>query len=286
MKTKIAILLLAGGLLLGGCKGSGSGYSVDNKSNSADTVGVSGADASVQAKLVKTADMRFKVKDVRQTAETIAALTAKNNGIVMHHQMQANVTGNQDIRISNDSVMHVSSFNTVADMTVNIPPDHLDDFMNQVARLGLYINSRKMDIDDKSLDYLSSKLKRNNRETLVAQQDKSAESGAGSTLGMKDDIVDSKINNLKIDKESKYSTLVLSFYQSNNVVKEVVANDDPSAYQLPLFKRLVNSLAYGWLVFAELVLWLANLWVFILAGIAIWMLFRFYKRKHPRGLAQ
>jgi hypothetical protein len=281
MKTRIVMLLMAAGFLLGGCKGSGSGYSADNKSSNADTVGASGVDAVVQSKLVKTADMRFKVKDVRQTAETIAELTAKNNGVVMHHQMQANVTGSQDIRISDDSIMHVSSFNTVADMTVNIPPDHLDDFMNQVARLGLYINSRKMDIDDKSLDYLSSKLKRNNREALVTQQDKNTGKDGNSTLGMKDDIIDSKINNLKIDKESKYSTLVLSFYQSNNVIKEVVANDDPSAYQLPLFKRLLNSLAYGWSVFAELILWLANLWVFILAGIGIWILFRFYKRKHP-----
>lgn len=281
MKTKIVMLLLAAGFLLGGCKGSGSGYSADNKGGSADTVGVAATDASVQSKLIKTADMHFKVKDVRQTAETIAELTAKNNGVVIHHQMQANITGNQDIRLSNDSVMHVSSFNTVADMTVNIPPDHLDDFMNQVARLGLYINSRKMDIDDKSLDYLSSKLKRNNREALVGQQDKSAESGAAGTLGMKDDIIDNKINNLKIDKQSRYSTLVLSFYQNNSVVKETVANDDPSAYQLPLFKRLANSLVYGWSVFADLILWLANIWPFILAGIGVWMLFRFYKKKHP-----
>lgn len=278
MKTKIAILLLAGGFLLGACKGSGSGYLADNKGNSADMVG---ADALAQSKLIKTADMRFKVKDVRQTAENIAALTIKNNGMVMHHQMQANITANQDIHISNDSVVHISSINTIADMTVSIPPDYVEDFMNQVARMGIYINSRKMDIDDKSLDYLSSKLKRNNRETFVAQQNKNAEKDASKELVMKDDIVDDKINNLKIDKESRYSTIILSFYQSNSVIKEVVANDDPSAYQLPLFKRLVNSLAYGWSVFAELVLWLANLWVFILLGIGVWLLFRFYKRKHP-----
>ncbi|MDN5286848.1 MAG: hypothetical protein JWR38_3122 [Mucilaginibacter sp.] len=281
MKTKIAILLLAGGFLLGACKGRGSGYSADSKRDNADSVSVPGTDASVQSKLAKTADMRFKVKDVRQTAENIAALTIKNNGMVMHHQMQANITGSQDIHISNDSVMHISSINTVADMTVSIPPDHVEDFMNQVARMGIYVNARKMDIEDKSLDYLSSKLKRNNREAFVAQQNKNVDKDASKELVMKDDIVDNKISNLKIDKESRYSTIILSFYQSNSVVKEVVANDDPAAYQLPLFKRLISSLAYGWSVFAELILWLANLWVFILAGIGIWLLFRFYKRKHP-----
>lgn len=281
MKTKILMLPLAAVLLLGACKGSGSHYDNKRKSEGADTAAIINSDAEAQTKLVKTADMQFKVKDVRQTSEDIAILTAKNNGIVMNHHMQTTIEGSQDMHISNDSVMHISSFNTVADMTVKIPPEHLEDFMNQVAHMGIYIISRKMDADDKSLDFLSAKLKQKNKQAFINQQSKNHESDASAELAMKDDIVDGQINNLKIDKEVKYSTLILSFYQNKSIVKEVLVNDDPSAYQLPLFKRFSSALAFGWSIFAELILWIANLWVFILAGMGTWMLIRFYRRKNP-----
>ncbi len=281
MKTKILMLPLAAVLLLGACKGSGSGYNTDQKVGNTDTARSSGADTSGASKLVKTADMRFKVKDVQQTVENIAALTTKYNGIVMHHQMQATTERSQDVHISNDSVMHITSFTRVADMTVSIPPNHLEDFIIQVARMGLYVNSSKMDIDDKSLEYLSSKLKQNNRAAFVAEQN-TKNKDATTELTMKDDLVDSKINNLKIDKAVKLSSLTLSFYQNNGIVKEVVANDDPSAYQLPVHKRFLGALAYGWSLFAELVIGLANAWVFLmLGGASAWLFIRYYKRKHP-----
>jgi hypothetical protein len=275
MKTKIAILLLAGGFLLGACKGSGSSYEAGRKSSNADT--------SVQPKLVKTADMRFKVKDVQQTSENITALTIKNSGMVMHHQMESNIQGSRDFRISDDSINRVSAFNTSADMTIKIPSEHLVSFMTQVAHMGMYVTLRKMDIEDKSLDFLSSKLKVNNRKELVAQQKagKVIIKNPVNVMLLKDDMVDGQIDNHKIDEAVKLSVITLSFYQSNTIIKEQIANDDPSAYQLPFFKRLINSLAYGYSLFTELILGLANLWVFILLGIGIWLLLRIYKRKHP-----
>ena len=284
MKIKILPALAVGVLLLGACSGNRSKYEAVNNSSSADSASVDSkaADTStaVQAKLVKTADMRFKVKDVRQASENISALTAKYNGMVMHHQMQATNEGSQDTRLGTDSIMHISLFTMVADMTVNIPPNNLENFMNQVAQLGLYIDSRKMNIDDKSLEYLSSKLKTQNKEELVKQQEKAKEDPSRLLIA-KDDIVDKKINDLKTDKDVKYSTVVLSFYQSKSVIKEVVANEDPSAYQPSFFKRLVSSFTYGWSFFAELILGVANLWAFILAAIGLWILVKYYKRKNP-----
>jgi hypothetical protein len=283
MKTKIAILLLAGGFLLGACKGSGSSYEAINNSSNADSAMVSSSDLSVQAKLVKTADMRFKIKNVQQTSENITALTVKNKGMVMHHQMESSAQGSQDFRISDDSVNRVTAFNTRADMTVKIPSDHLEDFMTQVAHMGMYVTLRKMDIEDKSLDFLSTKLKLNSRKELVDQQKRGKViiKNPVNVMLLKDDVVDGQIDNLKIDDAVKFSVVTLNFYQSNTIVQEHIANDDPSAYKLPFLNRLASSLTYGWSLFVELVLGLANLWVFILLGISIWVLFRFYKRKHP-----
>jgi TolA-binding protein len=284
MKTKLFLALLAGVLLLGAC-GRSAKYEPlrEDKASAADTTSV----VTASTKLVKTADIRFKVKDVQQTGDAIAALTAKINGMVMHHQMQANIERSEDIRISNDSVKRVSAFNTTADMTVRVPSDKLEDYMTEVAHMGMYVTMRKMDIEDRTLDYLSEKLKLKNRQELVAQQKqgKVIIKNPVNVMLLKDDMVDQQIGNMRTDAEVKYSTISLSFYQSNTIVQETIANDDPLAYQLPFFKRLAIAMNNGWALFIEVMLGLANIWVFIVLSVVLWMLYRYYKRKHPAWFA-
>jgi hypothetical protein len=288
MKIKILPALAVGVLLLGACKGSGVSYDKERGAESADTVSAAPrvttakTDKLDSVKLVKTADMRLKVKDVGKATETVTSLTAKYGGMVIHHQMQTTNEGSQDLHISNDSIMHISAFSSVADMTVNIPPSHLEDFMNQVAQVGLYVENRKMNVEDRTLDYLSSKLKRENREGLVKREANTGENiDLEKQLTAKDDIIDRKISNLKTNQDVKFSTVILSFYQSKTVIKEMLPNDDPSAYQLPASKRLLAAVIYGWSLFTDLIIGFANVWVFVLVAIGLWLLFRYYKRKHP-----
>jgi hypothetical protein len=226
--------------------------------------------------------MIFKVKNVQKTGDSISALTNRYGGMVMHHQMHSNIVNSQDIRLSDDSVMHVSAFSTGADMTVRVPSEKLEDFMVKVSHMGMYITSRQMDIADRSLDYLSERMKLNNRRELVAQQKsgKITIKDPNAVLWLKDDLVDGQINNQRIDAAVKYSNISLNYYQSNTIVKEMVANDDPSSYQLPFFKRLGMALVNGWLMFTELILGLANLWVFVLIGIGLWMAYRVYRKRY------
>ncbi|WP_454803376.1 DUF4349 domain-containing protein [Mucilaginibacter phyllosphaerae] len=284
MKTKIFIAIVAV-TMFAACKGSNGAYEVVNNSSSADTVGNSASDttADPKPKLVKTADMSFKVKNVQQTGDSISHITAKLNGMVIHHQMGSSVERSEDVRLSTDSVMRVSAFNTTADMTVKIPSERLEDFMNHVGNMGIYVTARKMDIEDKSLDYLSAKLKLKNRREMVAQQKagKIKIKNPEALLWLKDDMIDGQINNQKIDEAVSFSIVSLNFYQSNTIYKERIANDDPSAYKMPFGNRLLMALSNGWYLFVELIIGLANLWVLILAGIGLWMTFKVYKRKYP-----
>jgi hypothetical protein len=278
MKTKF-LIPLAGLAFLCACKGKSGSYEVvNNSSSSADSIS---KDSVSGPKLVKTAGIHFKVKNVQQTAEHIAALTTGINGMVIHHQMGSTAERSQDIHISNDSVMRVTAFNTTAEMTVKIPSTRLDDFLNQVGHLGIYVNDRSMDITDKSLDYLSAQLKLKNRAELVSQQKKGkiVIKKPEDVLNLKDDMIDQQIGNRQIDDAVKNSVVTLSFYQSNTINKEVIANDDPSAYNLPFFRRLGMAIENGWGIFVDVIIGMANLWVFILAGIGVWVLIRNYRGK-------
>lgn len=280
MRSKIFIAI-AGIALFAACKGS-SNY--DSQASGADTVSLTtNKPLSANPKLVKTADMNFKVKNAQQTGDSIAMLTNRYNGLVMHHQMASEVENTENIRISNDSIRQVTVYKTTADMTVKIPSANLEDFMNHVGRMAVLTISRKMDIEDKTFDYTSAQLKVKNRKEWVAQnnkQDKEAAKDPDAVLALKDGMVDTQVNNLKTDAAVKYSTIVLSFYQDKTISKQLIANDDPSAYHPPFFSRLLMALANGWYIFSEIILGLANMWMFVLACAAMWAGYKIYKRKH------
>ena len=282
MKRKMLIITLAAVALLAACKGKHSPYEIVNNSKSSSVDSVKIADTvPTTPKLVKTAEMNFKVKNVQQVTENIGALTKQYGGMVMHHQVQSSTDQSRDVHISSDSIKRISSFNTTADMTVKVPSEELEDFMNHVGDMAIYVNISRMDIEDKSLDFLSSQLKLNSRKELVNQQKrgKIIIKDPSSVLLLKDDLVDEQIDNRKIDEAVKYSIISLNFYQSNTISTENIANDDPSAYNIPLSQRIGLAFANGWNVFTDVVVGLVNLWVFIIVGLAAWAGYRYYRRK-------
>jgi hypothetical protein len=267
MKTSGLLVVLAAMALLAACKGktySGAADSVLNK-----------------PKLVKTVDISLKVKNVRQTGDAIAVLAGKFDGMVIHHQMQSTIDRSERIHLTNDSLMLVSAFNTTANMVVKIPSDKLEDFVNQVNHMGIYVNSSKMDIEDKTFEYLSTELKENNRNEFVEQQKiiKITPKRAEQVLKVKDDIVDKQVNNLRTDYDLQYSTVTLSFCQSDTILRETIANDDPSAYDIPLLKRIGRAFATGWAAFMDVVVVLINFWVFAPIGLCGWLVYWYCKKK-------
>jgi hypothetical protein len=277
MKTKIFIPL-AGLVLFCACKNKNS-YEVA-RSGSADSLTRDMADTA-RTKLIKTAAIDFKVKNVQQTATKITALTEGLGGMVMHQQIASSPESSEDIRMSTDSILRVTAFSTKADITAKVPSTLLQKFIDSVATMGIYVAGRNLDITDKSLDYLSAQLKLKSRAELVSQQKngKVIIKDPAKVLNLQDDMIDQQIGNRQIDDAVKNSVVVLSFYQSATVTKEMIANDDPTAYKLPFFKRLALAAGNGLAVFADVLIGIANAWLFILAGGAAWLTIRYYRRK-------
>lgn len=171
-------------------------------------------------------------------------------------------------------------------MKVKVPSVRLDEYLDSVTKLGVYVTTRSMDIEDKSLDYLSAKMKLNSRKDMVDQQKKGkiVIKDPSAVLNLRDDLVDEQIYNQKIDDAVKYSVVNLSFYQSNTIFKEIIANDDPSSYNLPFFKRVGLALSDGWNLFKEILISLVNAWALILSCIVLWQVILFYKRKRNTAL--
>jgi hypothetical protein len=274
MKAKF-LIMLAGIAMLAACKGS-----------STTTTDLMAMDS---VKLVKTADMRIKVTDVQKTGEKISKLTTECGGMVMHHSTQANIVNKQDLQLSNDSLKRLTVYNNTAELVIKLPTEFLEPFMDSLNHLGTYVDSRKMDIEDHTIDYLATELKAENRRESVKLRSKIklTQGGADTILALKDEAVDQKVNNLRTNDAVVYSTITLNLYQNNTVHAEVVANDDLGAYKIPLNTRIGLALSKGWFYFAELMVGIINLWVFILAAAAVLYAIAFYKRRKnlPKTIA-
>lgn len=266
MKAKFFVML-AGIAMLAACKGA---------NESASDIPI------IDTMLVKTADMQFKVKNVQQTAEKISKLVADSNGMVMHHNMRSEIVSNREIKLSDDSLKKLTVFNVSADMTVRVPSNFMEGFMDSVNHLSTYVDTRTMDIEDKSIDYAAEVLKAGNREKSIKLREKikPTHQGADSILAIADNVVDREINNMRTEQAANYSTVTLKLYENNIVKAEIIANEDLSAYSLPLLKRVSLALSGGWFYFSELIIGLLNLWPFILlAGAGIYGLLWFRKKK-------
>jgi len=252
--------------------------------NTADTTeaNLENNDTLLTEKIIKTADMRFRVKDVQSSKEKLTGIIRNMGGNLSEFSIQSNVQQTEKVKYSADSLLELTAYTTEGMLVAKVPSDKLDDFTNQVVKLSVFVDQQSLKMDDQSVAYLANKLKNINRAEAVEQLNKHASKKSNNVetaLLLKDDYVDKKIENLLIDNKVKYSNITLNFYQDNAVRKQLVANDDLYDYRPGFGNRIVLNLQNGWVIFVEIILALTNLWVLILLAVAGFFIFRRYKRQ-------
>ncbi|KAA8479735.1 uncharacterized protein DUF4349 [Arcticibacter tournemirensis] len=233
-------------------------------------------------KLVKTAGMTIKVKNIYESSRTISEKARVLGGIVTHHNIETFQDKEKNLQISADSVLVISAYSTHADITVKVPTDNLEKFMNEIASVATFTLNSRLDIEDKSIDYLASSMKQKIRQELLIDGRKKAVKTADATalIEKEDGKIDQEINKRRIDADVRYSAVSLNLIQPPLIQKEVIANSDLSVHNLPISQRVSNAFYSGWHLFISFFVALVHLWVFILLGLVFWMGFRFYKAKH------
>lgn len=238
-------------------------------------------DTTIQ-KIIKTADMRFRVKDVQETKEKLSAAIRAEGGMLQEFTISSNIQNFEKVGYKTDSLMELTSYRKDGYVVAKIPSEQLDEFTNKVARMAVFVDNQSLKMEDVGLTYLSNKLKNENKSVASKQLDQHGEKqskAVSSALKVKDDYVDNKIENLSIDSKVKYSTITLNFYQDNTVKKLIVANDSLYDQRPGFFTRLGLNIQNGWMIFKEFVLILANLWMLILVLAAGYFGFRYYRRQ-------
>lgn len=235
-------------------------------------------------KLVKTASINFKVKNVEQSIRSVSALAQKYDGMLTYQNMDAAEERRAELRLSADSLLVVSTTTPRAEITARIPSQNLEAFLFGVSDLGYYTGNSRLQVDDRSLAYLENVLKQKSRTETLAQLSVKKKKAVAltETIAVKDEAIEQQMANRTIDADVAYSTVSLALFQNPVIRKEVVADTYIDNYRLPFWQRLSNAVAYGWEAFLSFVIALAHLWMFLLVGIAVLILYRqWWQKRKP-----
>ncbi|WP_316830820.1 DUF4349 domain-containing protein [Pedobacter aquatilis] len=280
MKRNIIAIAIILGLF--GCQNAEKKYEsvAPTAAIAADSISV--ANQGNAEKIIKTADMRFRVKDVQNTKEKLSKAIKAEGGTVAEFSIQSVVQETDKVKQSTDSLKEITSYRTEGYLVAKVPSDKLDEFTNTVAKMAVFVDNQSLKLDDQSIAYLANKLKAENRIEAVSRINKLATKkspNVETSMLIKDDLIDKKIENMLIDSKVKYSNITLNFYQDNTVKTMVVANDTLSDYKPAFATRLWLNILNGWSIFMEFVLALSNLWMLILAAVLGVIAFKYYKAR-------
>lgn len=280
--TKIVLTLLALGLIVA-CKESVAEETPDYSENVAtDSTSVISSSAAVEnknsnRKFVRTADVKFKVKNVAKSTYAIEDATTKFGGFVTYTNLQSNIHSEDRTKVSQDSTLVTTKYKVDNNITIRVPNTKMDTVIKTIAKQIHFLDYRIIKADDVSLQMLSNELaqKRSNssEKRLANAIDSKGKKlnqvvKAEETLDAKKEQNDaSKLQNLSLQDQVNFSTLTLNIYQDESIKQEMVANEKSiNAYRPNIGLQIWDSVKTGWFILEHIISFIVVLWPFALIG--------------------
>ncbi|WP_428231795.1 DUF4349 domain-containing protein [Flavobacterium sp.] len=298
MKTiaKIGALTLVIIALLFSCKKAdySSGEGLADMKVSADSTAVSSSAAVVdknsKQKFIRTADIKFKVKNVVKSTYAIENATQKFGGFVTYTNLQSNIHDQIKTKVSQDSTLETTKYTVENNITIRVPNTQLDTVIKTIAKQIDFLDFRVIKADDVSLKMLANQLSQKRSNTTEKRVEKAIDSKgkkindvmeAENTLANQREANDNRtIDNLSLQDQVNFSTITLQLYQNETIKQEIMASEKNSnAYKPNLGLQILDSLKSGWYILEAVFVFLINLWPFILIGSGGFLLYKKYAKK-------
>jgi hypothetical protein len=257
-----------------------SSAALDNKKDSA-------------RKFIRTADLKFKVKDVKTATNEIENICRDFDGFVIYSKLNSTINNSSTLQISADSSLETTYFSVGNNMTIRIPTTYLDTVLRSFAHLAVFLDYRIIKADDVSLTLLANKMSEdrsaNTAHRLLSDIDKNGKKLHETTnaeellLKTKQETDNATISSLSIDDQIKYSTINIEIYQRQITQREVIANDkNLEAYEPGLMSKIADSIKAGWVTLETLFIGILRLWGLIIIIILGYFIFVGIRRRKEK----
>ncbi len=231
--------------------------------------------ADTSQKFIRTADVKFRVKNVRTATFGIEKITAHFNGYVAHTGLESVVSNETRTKVSDDSTLITTYFTVSNNFVLRVPAENLDSTLRTMGMLAEYLDYRRIHVENATLMILRERLaaRRINRsterlenavdETNAKLRDRaSIEEAIYNKQTMADETL---IRTLELKDQIQLSTISLQIYQRQAWIHEMVANEkNIDAYKPGFGHQLGESLRFGLELLKGLILVVVGAWPLLL----------------------
>lgn len=239
--------------------------------------------------LVRTARLRFKVKDVVQATAAIENIILKNQGLIMNSSISNTKHTDVPYLVSKDSSLLVSYYELNSNLSLRVSKELLDQTLREIAPYAIEIDYRTLHAEDETFNILWNKMTED-RKLRKANRLGSAIASRSGKLGDAVDAEESrdyaeeqvdrmKLANVILHDKIDFSNIEIQLYQDRTEVRTMIANQaDITAYEPGFGQKAIDGLAAGWWAICSLVLFLVSIWPVVLVLAVGAIIFIRYRR--------
>ncbi len=220
---------------------------------------------TTERKIIKTADIRFQVKDLKTSTQRIETLAKQYNGLVTNmNQTNSNYSINNylSIRIPSEQldvfIANLEEESVFTDYTRIHSQDVTEEYLDINTRL-----ATKKEVRDRYIEILRNKAK--TVADILAAEDKIR------IIQEEIEAAEGRLNYLK--NKTDLSTINIEIYQEVAYVKS------PTVYKKPYFTKLKEGFSNGWDLIQDITIGLVSIWPILLIGGFLFMIRKKIKLK-------
>lgn len=231
---------------------------------------------------VRTADLHFKVKDVKQATFDIERIVRENRGYVTNTDLESTVNSRSAVRVSADSVRETTRYQVRTIMTIRIPNTELDQTLSDIAGLFDYLDHRRVHSEDITRELRLASLSQTNHshhqqrlEKLIDEKGKKLNQTleAENRLFEKQAVANQlQVSTQELHYDMVYSTISISIYQNESQHSDMLAyTQSVKPYEPPFSSRFADAASTGMNILSEILLFIVRIWPLWLIGAAVWL---------------
>lgn len=214
-----------------------------------------------ERKLIKTAEMRLRVEDLKRSTERIESLTAEFSGFISGlHQANNRYTINSNL-------------------TIRVPAKDLDQFLSALEKESIYTDYKRINAQDVTEEFVdistrleTKKAVRDRYISILREKAQTVEDilAAEEKIRIIQEEIESIEGRLKyINNRTSLSTVSVDLYQ------EVAYVAPPPTHEKSFFNKLTDGFLNGWDLILNLAVVMVSIWPVLLILVVV---FAFRKR--------
>jgi hypothetical protein len=244
---------------------------------------------------IRTADMKFKVKNVYAATIFIENITAQLGGYVSYTQLASEKGYVEYITTRKDSTIVLTPYTVTNTITLKVPNDKLDSALRSFVTLSEFLDYRTITATDMTLTLSAEqqkqqRLKQHNNRLGSAIDRKASKLGEtnqaeDNLLNRQQELDNSQLNSQAIRADIAYSTVKLQIYQNPKTTQEIVAKEPQAVDFAPtFFEKMGDAFIDSIKMLETFVIFLLNIWWIILLLIGSLALFRYIAKTMKSSL--